>query len=83
MSKCLMKSRYVNPKVPLPDDNSDPLKVTNYGLGGLVEDHNDPYGYNEGAPVPPERADLVHSGDIIATVMGEQNVTMSQCHIID
>ena len=52
--------------------------MTNYGLGGLVEDHNDPYGYNEGAPVPPERADLVHSGDIIATVMGEeQNVIMS------
>ena len=49
------------------------VKVTNYGLGGLVEDHNDPYGYNEGAPVPPERADLVHSGDIMATVMGEQN----------
>ena len=52
------------------------MKVTNYGLGGLVEDHNDPYGYNEGAPVPPERADLVHSGDIIATVMGQQNVTL-------
>ena len=67
----------------MSNDISDPLKVTNYGLGGLVEDHNDPYGYNEGAPVPPERADLVHSGDIIATVMGEQNVTMSQCHIID
>ena len=47
------------------------MKVTNYGLGGLVEDHNDPYGYNEGAPVPSERAELVHSGDIIATVMGE------------
>ena len=51
---------------------SELVKVTNYGLGGLVEEHNDPYGYNEGAPVPPERADLVHSGDIIATVMGEQ-----------
>ena len=49
------------------------MKVTNYGLGGLVEEHNDPYGYNEGAPVPPERADLVHSGDIIATVMGKHD----------
>ena len=41
-----------------------------------MEDHNDPYGYNEGAPVPSERAELVHSGDIIATVMGEKQSTV-------
>ena len=46
--------------------------MTNYGLGGLVEDHNDPYGYNEGTRLSPELSDLAHSGDIMATVMGEQ-----------
>ena len=25
-----------------------PYQVTNYGLGGMVEDHTDPYGYNTG-----------------------------------
>ena len=59
----------------------DLVKVTNYGLGGLVEEHNDPYGYNEGAPVPPERAELVHSGDIIATVMGEHNGMTLHCTV--
>ena len=63
------------------------MKVTNYGLGGLVEDHNDPYGYNEGAPVPSERAELVHSGDIIATVMGEKQSNVpchaKPCHACD
>ena len=48
------------------------LQVTNYGLGGLVEDHNDPYGYNEGAHLTPEVANLVHSGDIMATLMGKE-----------
>lgn len=28
--------------------SSEKLQVTSYGLGGLVEDHTDPYGYNEG-----------------------------------
>ena len=46
-----------------------------------MEDHNDPYGYNEGAPVPSERAELVHSGDIIATVMGEMRSRVL-CHAI-
>ncbi len=48
------------------------LQVTNYGLGGLVEDHNDPYGYNEGAPLTPETSDLAFSGDIMATLMGAE-----------
>ena len=47
--------------------------MTNYGLGGLVEDHNDPYGYNEGTRLSPELSDLAYSGDIMATVMGEQS----------
>ena len=46
--------------------------MTNYGLGGMVENHNDPYGYNEGRPLTPDRWELAHSGDIIATVMGEE-----------
>ena len=47
------------------------IQVTNYGLGGLVEDHNDPYGYNEGTRLSPELSDLAYSGDIMATVMGK------------
>ena len=39
-------------------------QMTNYGLGGLCEDHNDPYGYNEGVELTPDRADLVERGDI-------------------
>ena len=50
--------------------SSHPYQVTSYGLGGLCEDHNDPYGYNEGVELTPEREDLVHSGDIFGTVMG-------------
>ena len=49
---------------------SVPYQVTSYGLGGLCEDHNDPYGYNEGTELTPERANLVKSGDIQGTVMG-------------
>ena len=49
---------------------SVPYQVTSYGLGGMCEDHNDPYGYNEGAELTPERANLVKSGDIFGTVMG-------------
>ena len=45
-------------------------QVTSYGLGGLCEDHNDPYGYIEGAQLTPERANLVKSGDIFGTLMG-------------
>ena len=48
------------------------LQVTNYGLGGLVEEHNDPYGYNDGAPLTSENLDLAFSGDIMATLMGAE-----------
>ena len=48
------------------------LQVTNYGLGGLVEDHNDPYGYNEGAKLTSETSSLAFSGDIMATLMGAE-----------
>ena len=37
-----------------------------------MENHNDPYGYNEGVPLTPDKWQLAHSGDIIATVMGEE-----------
>ena len=49
---------------------SVPYQVTSYGLGGLCEDHNDPYGYNEGVELTPENGKLVYSGDIFGTVMG-------------
>ena len=49
---------------------SVPYQITSYGLGGLCEDHNDPYGYNEGAALTEERKNLVKSGDIFGTVMG-------------
>ena len=42
------------------------IQVTNYGLGGICEEHNDPYGYNEGAYL----TDHVHSGDIMASLVG-------------
>ena len=48
------------------------MQVTNYGLGGLVEEHNDPYGYNDGAPLTSENLDLAFSGDIMATLMGAE-----------
>ena len=49
---------------------SVPYQVTSYGMGGLCEDHNDPYGYNGGAELTPDRADLIYSGDIFGTLMG-------------
>ena len=49
---------------------SVPYQVTSYGLGGLCEDHNDPYGYNEGVELTPDNGKLVYSGDIFGTVMG-------------
>ena len=48
------------------------MQLTNYGLGGLVENHNDPYGYNEGVPLTPDRWHLAHTGGIIATLMIEE-----------
>jgi len=44
--------------------------MTSYGLGGLCEDHNDPYGYNEGMELNEANKDLVKTGDILGTVMG-------------
>jgi len=46
------------------------FQMTSYGLGGLCEDHNDPYGYNEGVELTEDRQDLVETGDIFGTVMG-------------
>ena len=49
---------------------STPYQMTSYGLGGLCEHHNDPYGYNEGVPPTEDRRDLQYTGDIMGTVMG-------------
>ena len=44
-------------------------QVTSYGLGGMVEEHLDAYGYNEGAELTEDRQQLVNTGDTIATLM--------------
>lgn len=49
---------------------SSNYQTTNYGLGGLVQMHMDPFGYEQGAKVPEERKNLVTTGDYIATFMG-------------
>ena len=45
-------------------------QITSYGLGGLCEDHNDPYGYIEGVVLNESNKELVDTGDIFGTVMG-------------
>ena len=49
---------------------SSRYQTTNYGLGGLVETHVDPWGYEQGTRLPEERKHLVTRGDYIATFMG-------------
>jgi len=49
---------------------SNKYQVTNYGLGGLVETHMDPWGYEEGVPLVENRKSLSTTGDQIATFMG-------------
>ena len=43
--------------------------MTNYGLGGLCEQHIDPHGYLEGKALPPSRESLRRTGDMIGTFM--------------
>ena len=46
-------------------------QTTNYGLAGLVEPHNDAWGYeSDGVRLVEERVSLVSTGDYIATFMG-------------
>ena len=45
-------------------------QATHYGLGGSVEAHMDPWGYESGNILPQDRLNLVRSGDYIATFMG-------------
>ena len=45
-------------------------QTTNYGLGGLVEAHMDPWGFEEGIELVDDRMALVATGDYIATFMG-------------
>ena len=45
------------------------LQVTNYGLGGLCEQHIDPHGYLEGKHIPQSRQSLKYTGDMIGTFM--------------
>ena len=50
--------------------SSEQYQITSYGLGGLCEDHNDPYGYNEGVELNDKNKVLMNTGDIFGTVMG-------------
>ena len=45
-------------------------QTTNYGLGGLVVPHMDPWGYESGTRLVEDRAKLMTTGDYIATFMG-------------
>ena len=45
-------------------------QTTNYGLGGMVMQHSDPYGYESGKDLVESQKTLSRSGDIIATFMG-------------
>ena len=53
---------------------STSYQSTNYGLGGLVDTHMDPYGYEHGTrKVFGKWVDLITRGDYIATFMGWLN----------
>ena len=45
-------------------------QTTNYGLSGMVVDHTDPWGYEQGVDIPDDRSQLSRTGDYIATFMG-------------
>ena len=53
--------------------SSTMTQVTNYGLAGLCEIHNDPYGYIEGNKLGPGHEDLIDRGDIFGTFMAWLN----------
>ena len=53
--------------------SSTMTQVTNYGLSGLCEVHNDPYGYIEGRKLGPGHEDLIDRGDILGTFMAWLN----------
>ena len=43
--------------------SSEQYQMTSYGLGGLCEDHNDPYGYNEGVELNDANKELANTGE--------------------
>ena len=51
-------------------DAASSYQTTNYGLSGLVDVHQDAWGYESGVKLVMDRAQLVKNGDYIATFMG-------------
>ena len=49
---------------------SSEYQVTNYGLAGMVQRHQDSYGVETGTHLPWDRRYMVSTGDVIATFMG-------------
>ena len=45
-------------------------QTTGYGLSGMVEEHKDPWGYEQGIDLVEDRVPLSRTGDILATFMG-------------
>ena len=58
--------------------SSEQYQITSYGLGGLCEDHNDPYGYNEGVELHGSNQILKDTGDIFGTVKKTNKHSMFQ-----
>ena len=49
---------------------SQQYQTTGYGLSGMVEEHRDPWGYEQGIDLVENRVNLSRTGDYIATFMG-------------
>ena len=70
LTKKIQLSTHLDTRYPT---SSTMTQVTNYGLGGLCEVHNDPYGYIEGKKLGAGHEDLIDRGDIFGTFMAWLN----------
>ena len=70
LTKKISLATHLTTKYPT---SSTMTQITNYGLGGLCEVHNDPYGYIEGQKLGAGHEDLIDRGDIFGTFMAWLN----------